>query len=127
MKRSKTIKVRAAGAIAACMAALAACNSVEQPSATLPAIGTAMPAPRGVIDINLPPGMGGVLLVNNTKENFRVVVSDTIASVDAGNAFLFILPPNAYTLKVYRPSEPKAVEQRETVDAGKTRFVYFLK
>jgi hypothetical protein len=106
---------------------LAACGSAAGPTTSAPAIGTPMPAPNGPLTVNLPPDMGGVLLVNRSPQNFRVVVSDTVATIDVGNAFLFILPPNTYTLKVYRPDTPAPVEQTEKVDIGKTRFVYFLK
>jgi|GEM_PF-3390529 len=110
-----------------CVLPLSACQPPpEQPNTSVPAVGTPMVKDQEKQPITLPEGMGGAVIVNGTLDTMRVVVSDTIATVAPNTSFLFILPPAAYTFKIYRSSFRKAIPREEVLVAGSTRFVYMM-
>lgn len=107
--------------------ALVGCQPpAEQPNTSTPAVGTPMAKDQEKNPIALPAGMGGAVIINNTADNMRVVVSDTIATVPPQTSFLFILAPATYTFKIYRNGFTKAIPREETIVAGSSRFVYMM-
>ena len=65
------------------------------------------------------------MFVNQTGATVRVVVSDTITTVESNFGFLFILPAGTYAFYIYEPnSDPWA--HSETVEAGKVRYVHLV-
>ena len=100
--------------------------SPEQPDTFVPAIGTPMAKNQEQQLITLPAGMGGAVVINNTLDKVRVVVSGTVAAVPPNTSFLFVLPPATYDFKVYRAGYSKAIPHKETLEAGKPRFIYMV-
>jgi hypothetical protein len=111
---------------------LAACapTSSAQPTATPPAlsdfrlqaVGTPIPRYSEYQQPSLPAGVGGVSVLNKAPLAVRVGVSQTIAEIAAGEAFLFILPEGEYTFYVFDLTKAPLINQQR-VEVGKTRFM----
>jgi hypothetical protein len=88
-----------------------------------PAIGTPIPTGKDVVPVNLPTGSSGVMVVNNKSISIRVAVSDTIATIEPSEGFLFILPPSTYQFYLYESDMPIG-SRVEQIEVGKVRYVY---
>jgi hypothetical protein len=103
-------------------------NQIKAPSEDqirTPAVGTPIPAGAGLSPVTLPDNGSGALFVNNASVKVRVVVSNTIASIDPRKGFLFVLPPGSYQFFIY-DLEPTVQVSIEKIDPNKVRYVYLL-
>ena len=108
-------------------ASLTACQpAAEQPNTSIPAVGTPMVKDQEKQPIELPQGMGGAVVINNTLDKMSVVVSGTLATIAPNTSFLFILPPAKYTFQIYRSGFKKAIPREEELVAGTPRFIYMM-
>jgi len=107
---------------------LAACRPTIPPADQFQTLAVGTPIPPGMttVPVTLPASdTSGVMFVNQTGATVRVVVSDTITTVESNFGFLFILPAGTYAFYIYEPnSDPWA--HLETVEAGKVRYVHLV-
>lgn len=131
MSNATAVRIRWFAAIFALLAILAGCSSQSSPTRippvdqfTIPAVGMLMPpGPEEAVKPDLPSGSGGVLAINQTGVEVKVVVSNTLATIPAGNMFLFVLPPDTYQFFVYQPNAAPRLFVEQT-QGGKMRYVY---
>ncbi len=103
-------------------------NQIEIPPETqfqTPAVGTPVPISAGLSPATLPNNGSGVLFINNANVQVRVVVSETIVSIQPKAGFLFVLPSGSHQFYIYG-LEPLAQLHTENVEPGKVRYVYLL-
>jgi hypothetical protein len=116
------------------LAVLASCNapgpSVGIPPASqfqIPAVGTPMPGGHEeAVQSNLVSTQSGALIINQTALRIQVAVSNTIATLPAGQDFLFMLPPGVYEFYIYQPDIAPRVF-KETLESGKLRYLYITR
>jgi hypothetical protein len=91
----------------------------------IPALGTPVPVGAGTSSVTLPNNGSGALFINNANTPVRVVVSDTIVSIQPTAGFLFVLPAGSYQFYIYGlESLPQL--HTEKIEPGKIRYVYLL-
>jgi hypothetical protein len=91
----------------------------------VPALGTPIPVGAGSSSVTLPDNGSGALFINNAGTQVRVVVSNTIVSIQPTAGFLFVLPAGSYQFYIYGlESLPQL--HTEKIEPGKIRYVYLL-
>jgi hypothetical protein len=94
---------------------------------TVPAIGTPLPGGHEeAVRPELPTGQSGALVINQTGLPIQVAVSNTIATLEIGQDFLFALPPGAYEFYIYEPDSTPRIHT-ETLADGKLRYLYITR
>lgn len=131
MSSVSALRIRWFAVIFALLTILAGCSSQSSPTQippvdqfTIPAVGTLMPPGREeAVKPDLPSDSSGVLVINHAEVEVKVVVSNTLATIPAGNMFLFVLPPDTYQFFVYQPNAAPQLFVEQT-QGGKMRYVY---
>lgn len=103
-------------------------SQIEIPPETqfqTPALGTPVPISAGLSPVTLPNDGSGVLFINNASVQVRVVVSNTIVSIQPKAGFLFVLPSGSHHFYIYG-LEPLPQLHTENIEPGKVRYVYLL-
>jgi hypothetical protein len=103
-------------------------DQIEIPAETqfqTPALGTPVPISAGLSPATLPNNGSGVLFINNANVQVRVVVSNTIVSIQPKAGFLFVLPSGSHQFYIYG-LEPLPQLHTENIEPGKIRYVYLL-
>ena len=91
----------------------------------IPALGTPIPVGAGSVPVTLPNDGSGALFINNASLPVRVVVSNTITSIQPTAGFLFVLPAGSYQFYIYGlESLPQL--HTEIIAQSKIRYVYLL-
>jgi hypothetical protein len=103
-------------------------NGIEIPPESqfsAPALGTPIPINLGLSPVSLPANDSGALIVNNSSAAVRVVISNTITTIEPKAGFLFVLPAGSYPVYIYGlENAPKM--HVEKIDQGKIRYVYLM-